>query len=126
MEHTGNHASFLNLDINIVDGKFIYKLYDKRDTFPFFIVRMPQRESNMPQNIFYSALMGEILRIARSTLLFEDFLPKASALISRMKNQGAGKSRTVQSIKKIIEKHKNEFIKFGYNTNALIKGILQY
>ena len=52
MEHSGNHASFLNLDINIVNGKFIYKLYDKRDTFPFFIVRMPHKESNIPQNIF--------------------------------------------------------------------------
>ena len=36
-----DHATFLNLDIKIEDRRFIYKLYDKRDDFPFFIVRMP-------------------------------------------------------------------------------------
>ena len=30
-EHNGIHATFLDLDISIVDGLFIYKLYDKRD-----------------------------------------------------------------------------------------------
>ena len=67
VEHSGNHASFLNLDITIKDGIFVYKLYDKRDAFPFSIVRMPYTSSNIPENIFYSAMVGEFLRIARST-----------------------------------------------------------
>ena len=37
----GTHATFLNLDITVKDGVSIYKLFDKRDVFPFFIVRMP-------------------------------------------------------------------------------------
>ena len=69
LEHSGNHATFLNLDINITEGKFIYKLFDKRDAFPFSIVRMPFMDSNIPESIFYSAPVGEFLRIARSTLL---------------------------------------------------------
>ena len=68
LEHSGLYASFLNLDITIVDGIFVYKLYDKGDNFPFYIVRMPHMSSNIPQSIFYSALVGEFLRIARSTL----------------------------------------------------------
>ena len=40
-EHNGNHATFLDLDITIEDGVFMYKLYDKRDEFPFHIIRMP-------------------------------------------------------------------------------------
>ena len=100
-------------------------LYDKRDTFPFFIVRMPHKESNIPQNIFYSALMGEILRIARSTLLLDDFVPKATQLISRMNKQGAGKYKLQNSLKRIIRNHKTGFIKFGHNTNSLIQNILE-
>ena len=38
IEHSGSHASFLNLDISIKDGIFIYKLFDKHDAFPFSIV----------------------------------------------------------------------------------------
>ena len=33
-ERDGISASFLNLEIWIEDGKFIHKLYDKRDAFP--------------------------------------------------------------------------------------------
>ena len=37
LEHQGTYASFLNLDNIIVYGKLVYKLYDKRDSFPFFV-----------------------------------------------------------------------------------------
>ena len=31
VEHSGSHASFLNLDITIKEGLFVNKLFDKRD-----------------------------------------------------------------------------------------------
>ena len=87
-EHSGTHATFLNLDIVVKDGVFIYKLFDKRDTFPFFIVRMPYIDSNIPKSIFYSAPVGEFLRIARSSLLYKDFIEKAFEMVNRMEAQG--------------------------------------
>ena len=47
-EHSGDHATFLELDIIIVDGIFVYKLFGKRDAFRFFIVRMPHVSGNIP------------------------------------------------------------------------------
>ena len=35
IEHQGGHATFLDLDITIKDGIFVYKLFDKRDAFHF-------------------------------------------------------------------------------------------
>ena len=64
IEHQGDHPTFLNLDITIKEGTFIYKLFDKRDSFPFSIVRMPHIENNIPPNSFYSAIKVEFLRIA--------------------------------------------------------------
>ena len=62
------NASFLDLDITIEDDKtFSLKLYDKRDAFPFDIVRLPNISNNMPSPIFYATLGGELLRIARCT-----------------------------------------------------------
>ena len=55
-------------------GKLICKLFDKKDFFPFSIVRMPHIESNIPQSIFYSAIKGEFLRISRSTICLRDFI----------------------------------------------------
>ena len=65
-EHHGIHATFMDLEVNARDGIFIYKLFDKRNNFPFFIVRMPDLNGNIPSHVFYGSVMSEFLRIARS------------------------------------------------------------
>ena len=77
IELSDTYALFLNLDITVKDGLFIYKLFDKRDAFPFFIVCTPYIDSNISKSIFYSVHLGEYLRIARSCLLYKDFHGKA-------------------------------------------------
>ena len=119
VEHHGNHATFLDLDITIVDNIFVYKLFDKRDKFPFFIVRMPQMCSNIPSSVFYGATFSEFLRIARCTLLLSDFAPRASELYKRMKTQGAtDKMLHVQMIK-ACDRYPDVFLKFGMKPKEL-------
>ena len=73
-ENTDKHeASFLDLNIKIKDGKFHFGLFDKRDSFPFSIVRMPGKSSNVPSSIVYSAIGAESLRIARASNNPESF-----------------------------------------------------
>ena len=122
-EHSGHHGTFLNLDITIRDKRFVYKLFDKRDAFPFSIVRMPFMNSNIPESIFYSALIGEFLRIARSTLMLEDFLEKAINLCKRMSIQGASSKNIKGSLKKIINRHPNDFSQFNVTPQALVEMI---
>ena len=71
----------MNLDIIIKEGAFVYKFSDKRDYLPSSFVRMPHIESNIPQNIFYLTIKGELLRIGRSILFLSDFIPKAKELL---------------------------------------------
>jgi len=113
VEHHGTHATFLDLDITVKDGKFVYKLFDKRDAFPFFIVRMPHLSSNIPSTTFYGAIFSEILRIARCTMLFDDFLPRISQLISRMNAQGAGNGQINKQLKKVYRRYPEICQKFG-------------
>ena len=56
LEHSGMHAKFVDLDIKIEDGIFVYRFFDKSGKFQFFIIHMPQFESNIPSNIFYGIL----------------------------------------------------------------------
>ena len=113
VEHQGSHASFLDLDITVVDGTFVYKMYDKRDQFPFFIVRMPHRSSNIPSYIFYGATFSELLRIARCSLLFEDFLERTSCLFKRMHSQGGEHQYLSKQISKAMQRYPDVFVKYG-------------
>ena len=99
-------------------------LFDKRDAFPFFIVRMPDLSGNIPKHIFYGSISAELLRIARATLLFDDFLPKAKTLSERMINQGATKSKISSTICKLFDKHPDAFSSFQKTTFQIKSDIL--
>ena len=85
---------------------------------------MPYIDSNIPQSIFYSALVGEFLQIARSTLLLEDFTEKAKTLCKRMKTQGANINRMKTSLRKIILRHQSDFSPFKVSSKSLLEQVL--
>jgi len=123
-EHQGGHATFLDLDITIVDNIFVYKLFDKRDGFPFSIVRMPDLSGNIPSHIFYGSIMSEFLRIARATLLLIDFIPRASILYKRMINQGGSVNKIFRQIRKVMSRHPEPFLKYKLPSNVIITQII--
>ncbi len=122
-EHQGSHATFLDLEITIENGIFIYKLFDKRENFPFFIVRMPDLSGNIPSHVFYGSVMSEFLRIARCTLLYSDFLPSAISLFKRMINQGGSDSFILKQMFKAVNRHPQPFAKFLKSTQEMIDDI---
>ena len=111
-ENLGNQATFLDLDIKIIDNKFTYKLFDKRDNFPFHIVRMPHIKSNIPKYVFYGSILSEYLRIARSTLEIQDFRKKIEHLYWRMIDQGAEVHMLHKQFKKALNRHPEIFKHF--------------
>ena len=126
VEHQGTHGTFLDLDIEVIDGIFVYKLFDKRDAFPFFIVRMPQLDSNIPSSIFYGSILSEFLRIARCTLKFGDFVIKASELFKRMISQGGQPSLISNQIKKAYNRHNDAFNKFQLSYDDIIQAVVNF
>ena len=45
-------CSFLDIDIEIVDGKFVNKVYDKRRELNFDILGLPSFLSNVPYKLY--------------------------------------------------------------------------
>ena len=80
-------ASFLDLNIKIKGGKFHSGLFDKRDSFSFFTVRMPDKSSNVPSSIVYSGISAESLRIPRASNNPESFSTAVKPLIAHMSRQ---------------------------------------
>ena len=125
-EHRGNHATFYDLDITIQNGIFVYKLFDKRDNFPFSIVRMPDLSGNIPEHIFYGSIYSELLRIARASLRYSDFLSKSRQLKNRMLKQGASIPKLVKTIDKIFLKNQNTFFSFNTNPSEIKRDLLKH
>ena len=118
LEHSGTHGTFLDLDIE--DGICVYKLLYKRDKFPFFIVRMPHFESNIPSTVFYVSIFLEFMRIGRCTLKLEHFLARASELYSRMLSQGVNQSYINKQITKTFQRFPDVLKKYNKNYMAKI------
>ena len=91
---------------------------------------MPQMSSNIPSAVFYGSVLSEFLRIARCTLLSEDFIPKANQLFQRMVTQGGKKSLIFKQIEKACLRHPTAFLKFNKSPQdiaiAATDGLLLY
>jgi len=98
-------ASFLDISITIDNKRFSTKLYDKRDSFPFYINRVPFLESNIPSKIFYASVSSEILRIARTTSDLHNLIPRVNSLLHRMKTQGSECIQIISLLKKLYGKN---------------------
>ena len=104
--NSGNtEGSFLDHFINVEGNKFSLKLFDKRNIFPFSIVRMPHLTSNIPLRMFYGAYGAEISRMIGITSTKTNFINPCSTLISRMINQGGNVNTTSKTLSEIFGRH---------------------
>ena len=84
---------------------------------------MPDLNGNIPSHVFYGSIMSEFLRIARCTLLYEDFLPSAKNLFTRMISQGGSPNLILKQIAKAMNRHPQPFSKFSHNTQEIVNDI---
>ena len=99
----------MDLNIKIKDGRFNFGLFDKRDSSPFSIVKMPDKSSNVPSSIVFSAIGAESLRIARASNNPETFSTAIKSLIARTSRQGLSVGKINSSILKSFNKHHSDF-----------------
>ena len=123
LEYSGDQVSFLDLQITKENGQLNTKLFDKRDDFPFSIVRLPFRSSNIPTNMFYASISAEILRIGRVSSSLDNFVSSSKTLIERVRRQGASNDRLRKSLKKTYGRQQL-LKKFGKSATDFVNQIL--
>ena len=104
-----HEASVLDLETIAKAAKFQFSLFDKRDSFPFYIVRIPDKSSNIPSSIVYSAIGAESLRIARASNNPESFSTASKPFIALMSRQGVSIGKINSFILKFFNKHQVDF-----------------
>ena len=124
LEGSGDHVSFLDLDLTLNEKQVDIKLYDKRDSFPFSIIRLPFASSNIPSYMFYASIGAEILRIGRVSTSQDSFYKSAKAILTRAIKQG-GKSNGLRNALKKIYGRQNVLKGFGENASVFADTLLQ-
>ena len=93
------------MDISIANGICNTKIYDKRDDFNFDIVAYPDIRGNIPDSPAYGVIIGQVIRIARSTTYHSDFVNRVKLLITKLINKEYLGSRITNVLKKCLVRH---------------------
>ena len=82
---TASSASFLDLYLEFDDsGQISTKIYDKRDDFNFNIINFPNMRSNIPASPAYGVYISQLIRYARASSNYFDFLKRHLHLRNRL------------------------------------------
>ena len=91
---TASSASFLDLYLKFDDScQLSTKIYDKRDDFNFKIINFPN--------------ISQLIRYARASSNYSDFLKRHLYLRNRLLDQGYEKIRLIRSLKKFIFRYQD-------------------
>ena len=89
---TASSASFLDLNVECDDSSQLStKIYAKRDDLNFKIINFPNMCSNIPASPAYGVYISQLIRYARASSNYSDFLKYYLYLRSRLLDQGQKK-----------------------------------
>ena len=100
---TASSASFLDQYLEFDDsGQLNTKIYDKRDDFNLKIINFPNMCSNIPASPVNSVYISQLIRYARASSNYSDFLKRHLYLKNRLLEQGYKQILLIRSLKKFI------------------------
>ena len=89
-------ASYLDLNINVVNMELVTSIYDKRDDFPFKIVNFPDVFGNIPENGSYGVFIVQALRYAKACTQYQDFFQRSQRLIKQLVQQNFNQKNIIK------------------------------
>ena len=125
--HLTKIASFLDLYLEFDDsGQLSTKIYDKRDDFNFKIINFPNMCSNIPASPAYGVYTSQLIRYARASSNYSDFLKRHLHLRNRLLDQGYKKIRLIRSLKKFIFRYQYLVEIYSVSAEKIISDAFSY
>ena len=116
-----HQASYLDLDLSYDrDERVQVKLYDKRDDFSFNIVNFPFLSSNIPQTSAYGVYVSQLIRYARASSAYSDFLVRSRLLTSKLLGQGYNCFKLITTFKKFYGRHYDLIGKYQFSVTHMV------
>ena len=117
---TACSTSFLDLHLEFDNsGHLSTKIYDKRDDFNFEIINFPYLCSNIPSSPAYGVYISQLIRYARASTNYSDFLERHKHLRNRLLNQGYEEKRLKRSLTKFIFRYQSLVEKYSVSSKTM-------
>ena len=121
---TASSASFLDLYLEFDEsGQLSTKIYDKQYDFNFKIINFPNMCSNIPA---YGVYISQLIRYARASSNYSDFLKRHLHLRNRLLDQGYKKIRLIRSLKKFIFRYQDLVEIYSVSAETIINDAFSY
>ena len=111
-------ATVLDMDVNIIDGYFRTKVYNKTDSFPFEVVSMPFLNSNIDRHVCYKVFYSQVLRYERLCSFQSDFESRVRFLGQFLLKRGYKLALLGREFMKVIRTYRTEFERWSVPTDS--------
>jgi hypothetical protein len=124
---SSSSASVLDLYLKFDDsGQLSTKIYDKRDDFNFKIINFPNMCSNIPASPAYGVYISQLIRFARASSHYSDFLKRHLHLRNRLLDQGYENIRFIRFIRKFIFRYQDLVEIYSVSAETIISDAFSY
>ena len=110
---TDTSATFLDLEITVVNKTFKTKLYDKRDAFNFEIVNFPNLSGNIPSKTSYGVFISQLIRYSMACMDYNDFIIRCRSLVEKLTQQHFDKQQLKRTYMKFSKRYSDMIMKYA-------------
>ncbi|KAK3093830.1 hypothetical protein FSP39_020721 [Pinctada imbricata] len=122
---TNNSASYLDIMLSYnTDGHMNTSLYDKRDDFNFSITNFPFLSSNIPSSPAYGVFISQLIRYARASTKYTDFVLRVRRLSDKLLSQGYVCGRLTSPLRKFYGRYGELVIHYDVPLSRMVDDIL--
>ena len=120
---TPNECTFLDLWLWIVESEVCLSMYDKRDDFPFPIVKFTNASSNVDYIRSHDPIHTTAYRELQANDKFSDFSERVAKTIQSMLAQNLMWDIIEKNLRKFLRSYPTEREKYGLDNRAMIEQI---
>ena len=100
-----NHATILDIGVDVEGAQFKTKTYNKRENYKFVIVNYPDLSGNAPHGAAYSVYTSQVIRYVWVCNEADDFKEIIKLLTNKLIKKGFTINRLKNTMKKCLGKH---------------------
>ena len=122
---SGN-SNFLDLSLNIKDGKLQSTLYNKVDAFNFDVIRMPDHSSDIHSQVGYNVFYSQLIRTARICSTIPELSNKIENLCQTFIAKNYDKNILFKKSKQFIANYRPVYLCLGISSKQMFEIFTQF